>query len=914
MQWISHKYKILICLVLFPLLLSGHTETKYHIHDTIIIASEPDYPPFCIVNKDGNADGFAVELFKAATEAVNLNVEIKIGIWNQIKKDLAEGRIDALPLVGKTPEREEIFDFTMTYLSLHGAIFVRKGTKEIESIADLKDKEIVVMKGDNAEEFVRRERISNKIYTTNTFEEAFRELAKGKYDAIITQRITGLKLLEQLKLKSIHPLDLQLAEFRQDFCFAVQKGNDTLLNKLNEGLSIIIANDTYNEIKLKWLGPEQSEKINVWDIVITSLYIFVPLFIILALLSIYYLRRKVREKTHNLTEEITEHKKTLEELHKQQLLLTEMEKVTKVGGWEFNIKKNEISWTKGIYDIYGVKPDFNPNNIYNAISFYHPIDQKIIDTAFQNAIKYGTPYNLELRLISADGTEKWVNTSGHPEYNNLKVKRIFGHMMDITEQKRSADELKKKVKELTAIHEASRLLQKIRTAEELAEEIIRVLESVLKYENSAILLIDERANTLNPFAVSDQGKGDKYIEKEKTHIESFDLTIGKGITGWVAQHGISQRIDDVTKDKRYFEVRNDIKSELCVPLKLGDKTIGVINIETSNPAAYTESDQVILETISASIAIALENTRLLKNLQNEIEQHKQTETELLKLKNKLEIAVTERTKELNEKVIKLDRSQKAMLYMVEDLNKTAAELKEQRRRLEFSNKELEAFTYSVSHDLRAPLRAINGFAKFIMEDYKNKLDDEGKRYINTIMENATKMDKLISDLLNLSRVSRAGIQKTKVDMKATALSMYQEVASNEEKKAFELSIDKLPEVYCDSNLIKQVWQNLLSNALKYSTKSKNKKIEIGAKEDNNEITFFVKDYGAGFNPEYKKKLFGVFQRLHREDEFKGTGVGLAIVQRIVHRHGGKVWADGALNQGATFYFSLPNNNVNDSFL
>ena len=906
MLCIRAKFLLLLYLITTPIFLYGHDELEYHPGDTIFLASESDYPPFCIVDKNGNADGFAVELFLAATKAVGLNVKIKIGLWSQIKQDLTQGRIDALPLVGRTPEREEMYDFTMSYLSLHGAIFVRKGTTNIKTLEDLKDKEIVVMKGDNAEEFVRREKISSKIYTTNTFEEAFKELKKGKYDAVITQRITGLNLLEQLRIKSIQPLELQLPEFRQDFCFAVQEGNEALLNKLNEGLSIIIANDTYDEIKLKWLGPDEVAKIDFWDIVLTSLYIIVPLFIILALFFIYYLRREVRSKTKNLTDEIREHKKTLEELDKKQLILNEMEKVTRVGGWEYDAETNKVTWTQGVYEIYGVTSDnFDPSDTKNDFKFYHPIDQKTIKSAFYNALKNGTSYNLELRLISANGTEKWVNTSGHPEFDHLKVKRIYGNIMDITKQKRSADELKKKVNELTALYNASRILQKIRTLDELGKELIHVIESILHYDNSAILFIDEKTNTLKPFAISDQGKGETFIKKNKKYIESYNLSPDKGITGWVAKHGKSLLIDDVTKDKRYLRVRNNIKSELCVPLKLGDRVVGVINIETTKPAAYSASDQIILETISASVAIAIENTRLLKDLQTEIEHHKKTEAELRKLKDELEIAVAERTQELNEKIIKLDRSQKAMLYMVEDLNKMTTELKEQRLKLELSNKELEAFTYSVSHDLRAPLRAINGFAKFLIEDYKDKLDEEGLRYIHTIVENASRMDNLIYDLLNLSRVSRANMRKINADMKAIALSMYEEVATDQEKKSFELSIDKLPDLYCDSGLLKQVWQNLLSNALKYSAKSTIKKIEISAQNKKDEVIYSVKDFGVGFNAEYKNKLFGVFQRLHREDEFKGTGVGLAIVQRIVHRHGGRVWADGELNKGAVFYFSIP---------
>jgi PAS domain S-box-containing protein len=292
----------------------------------------------------------------------------------------------------------------------------------------------------------------------------------------------------------------------------------------------------------------------------------------------------------------------------------------------------------------------------------------------------------------------------------------------------------------------------------------------------------------------------------------------------------------------------------------------------------------------------------------DITERKKSEEELFRLKNELEIKVNQRTVELQDKVNKLDKSQTAMLYMVEDLNRITTELKNERQKLQLSNEELEAFTYSVSHDLRAPLRAIKGFSNFLREDYSEKLDNEGKRFVDTIRNNASKMDRLITTLLNLSRVSRVKLNFSEVDMKAVAQSMFIETASEKENEQFEVDFKPMSSVKCDLGLIKQVWQNLISNSLKYSSKSDVKKIEIGSEQGKGETTFYVKDFGAGFNPKYKNKLFGPFQRLHKDDEFEGTGVGLAVTHRIITRHGGRIWAESELNKGATFWFSIPNNN------
>ena len=316
-------------------------------------------------------------------------------------------------------------------------------------------------------------------------------------------------------------------------------------------------------------------------------------------------------------------------------------------------------------------------------------------------------------------------------------------------------------------------------------------------------------------------------------------------------------------------------------------------------------DRFIESFKKMTIRVKESHNSLEQNVHERTSELQSANEQLILLKESLESKVEERTKELEAQVNKLDKSQKAMLYLVEDLNETSDKLKGEQKKLNMANKELEAFTYSVSHDLRAPLRAIEGFSKFLVKDYTDKLDDEGKRFIRVIRENTKKMDQLITDLLNLSRVTKSEMKFTTINMKHLAETTFDEITTEEEKQVFEIKIDNLPDTQGDVTLIKQVWSNLIGNSLKYSSKSKKKKIEIGTLKEENLCTYFVKDYGAGFNSKYTNKLFGIFQRLHKDSEFKGTGVGLAIVKRILDKHNGKIWAEGEVNEGATFYFSLP---------
>ncbi|MEX2142127.1 MAG: ATP-binding protein [Pirellulales bacterium] len=251
----------------------------------------------------------------------------------------------------------------------------------------------------------------------------------------------------------------------------------------------------------------------------------------------------------------------------------------------------------------------------------------------------------------------------------------------------------------------------------------------------------------------------------------------------------------------------------------------------------------------------------------------------------------------------------------EEIRRLNAELEErvQRRteQVEAVNKELEAFTYSVSHDLRAPLRGMSGFARVLEEDYGERLDEDGRRYLEIIKSNAAQMGQLIDDLLALSRLGRQPLRATTLSLEPLIREAFRQATADEPKAAIEFSIDPLPDCRGDANLMRQVFINLLSNAVKFSRHASPPRIRVGSKSENGEVVFFVRDNGAGFDIRYANKLFGVFQRLHGPEEFAGTGVGLAIVKRIVERHGGRVWAEGETGKGATFYFTLGNENCRD---
>lgn len=283
----------------------------------------------------------------------------------------------------------------------------------------------------------------------------------------------------------------------------------------------------------------------------------------------------------------------------------------------------------------------------------------------------------------------------------------------------------------------------------------------------------------------------------------------------------------------------------------------------------------------------------------------------------------------NDEAAQLRTTQRAMINILEDVDaetnerkKSEQQVRELNRSLEArvvqrtaaltaAIKDLEGFSYSVSHDLRAPLRAIDGFSRILLEDYAVKLDDEGRRLMNVVRDNTAKMARLIDDILAFTRAGRSELALVDNDMAALVRTCWEELKPAMGGRQVRYEMGTLPPVRADRAALRQVLINLLSNAVKFTRPRQQAMIEIGGRSEGGENIYYVKDNGAGFDMQYAHKLFSVFQRLHGQDEFEGTGIGLAIVKRIIDKHGGRVWAEGRINEGAIFYFALPNASLDE---
>lgn len=438
-------------------------------------------------------------------------------------------------------------------------------------------------------------------------------------------------------------------------------------------------------------------------------------------------------------------------------------------------------------------------------------------------------------------------------------------VMDITERKQAENKLIKANRVYALISQINQTIVRTRNQNDLFREACQIAVEFGKFQMAWIGLKNEETLVVEPVAIA--GNDDNYFAVIP-QISYADVPEGNCPTGIAVREGSYGVCNNIETDTcmstwKTEALNRGYRSSISLPITLFGKVIGAFSLYAPT-ADFFDSEEISLITgVANDISFALETI-------DSDQRREKAEEEIKKLNETLEQRVLQRTAQL-----------------------------------EAANKELEAFSYSVSHDLRAPLRHINGFISLFLENKKIALSDEELGYLDVVYKSATEMGDLIDALLSFSRLNRAEIQKTLFDP-VQLIDQLKEVFSNDIKtRKIEIIVDELPLMLGDYQLIRQVWMNLLSNAIKYTGKKDVAKIEIGSFLQNSETVYFVKDNGAGFNMKYEDKLFGVFQRLHKTREFDGVGIGLANVNRIITRHGGRCWAEGEVDTGAIFYFSLP---------
>ncbi len=564
--------------------------------------------------------------------------------------------------------------------------------------------------------------------------------------------------------------------------------------------------------------------------------------------------------------DITERKRAEQELRRSEHSLAEAQRIAHLGNWELDLETNVLSWSDEIFRIFEIDKERFGASYEAFLNAIHPEDRDMVNKAYTDSVANKTPYDIVHRLQMQDGRIKYVNEKCETYYSeDGRPLRSVGTVHDITLRILDEQALRRLNRELRAISNCNQTLMRAEDEQALLDEICRIVCEDAGYRMAWVgYPEDDEAKSIR--VISRAGVEVGYLDQAR--LTWGDTEHGQGPSGIAIRSGRSASIQDFNSDPKAIPWRDaalkrGYRSSISLPLKdEGGRTFGILNIYAAAPNAYTPEEVRLLEELAGDMAFGI------TVLRTRIERAR-AEEEIRKLNQELEQRVAERTVQL-----------------------------------EAANKELEAFSYSVSHDLRTPLRAIDGFSKILLEDYEGQLDDEGKRLLNVVRDNTSRMGQLIDDMLKFSRAGRLELTVADIDMERMAHAVFDELKPAAERKV-EMEIEHIPPARGDSAMMKQVFANLLSNAIKFSRYRDPARIKVGGAIVGNEAVYYVKDNGAGFNMQYVDKLFGVFQRLHGVTEFEGTGIGLAIVKRVVTRHGGRVWAEGKVDGGATIYFALP---------
>lgn len=463
--------------------------------------------------------------------------------------------------------------------------------------------------------------------------------------------------------------------------------------------------------------------------------------------------------------------------------------------------------------------------------------------------------NYQINVLSRTGENRSVLANAHlVNDENGHPLRIEGVFLDITDHILMEASLQRHAERLQNLHKIDKvILSPVETPEAIIQKTLQHIRSLLSSQHASIGMFDFEKETLQLFTSNIKDQSMDVAKRYLINNALGDLEILRGKRMDVIEN-ISTR--SLPPDLQQIFQSEGIMSCINVPLISGDKLIGAMNLGWEDPRVFTPEELEIASEVADEITVAIEQVRLRQAAKH--------------YAGELEKRVEERTSQL-----------------------LAA------------NKELEAFSYSVSHDLRAPLRHINGYISILSKHLLDKLSEKEKHYLNSIAGSAHQMGVLIDDLLHFSRTGRQEMQLTSLDMNVVLKDALQVIKHESFGRGIKWEVAGLPQVTGDYALLRLVWLNLLSNAVKFCRTNVIPQIEIGVVDDINEFLFFVRDNGVGFDMQYAHKLFGVFERLHSAQEFEGTGIGLANVRRIIQRHGGRTWAEAEVGKGATFYFSLP---------
>lgn len=882
----------------------------------IVYGGDQAFPPYEFLNSNGKPEGFNIDLIRAIAKEMGFKVKIKLGPWYKIARELEQTDSVQVASMYFSKKRTQFVSFASPTEASYYELYFRSGNYHFSTLKDLSGKTVAVEKGSVLDDYFTASYPGIKLLRVSSELKALEDVSGGKCYAAFASSI-----LDHNLIKKFHFTNLE--KYQQPFLprlysFAVKKGNDSLLRLLNIGLLRLQEKGIFHKLRQKWIvNPHQSWLVRNAKWFLGTIVLLIVWFIAWIIILRYSVNGKTREieSANSRLSLIASFKPTrIDKLSAQEQVTAFLEHIKEAFKADSCIVRLLEGDQLELFESVGI----NRDDLIPLFPADEGFGKKIIEAKKAMGITEVTKEKSHVKLKKKyPGLYQFTSYAGAPlifegkvigiigiyfvnkkrKFSNLELRdfqivadqlavsfenaRLFEQnekhkeilVKQIFSRKAAEAELQKSFQTTNTLYEISRELSLSLDIEVIGKKILNSLEKLLKLQRSSIWLMDENKEKIFLVANADIGLKGTTLTHEIKKLKETIKKPGEGIIGWVSLNGETVRSGNITKDKRYLETDPKVKSKLCVPIILNGDPIGCINIESFEEDAFTEEDEKLITALSNLSSSAIQNATLFEKLNFELKERIKAEKEIEELNKNLEMRVERRTEELRA-----------------------------------ANKELESFVYSISHDLRAPLRSITGFAEIISRRYKDSFNEEGREYFGYILEAASNMAELIKDLLQFSRLAKNPFSKKPVDLgevlETVKKNLHQDIM---EKRATITLSGKMPVVKGDKSLMGQIFSNLIQNAIEYHRKGVDPKVVISSEEDTGHIIVKVQDNGQGIAREHFEKIFDIFQRLHTNEEYPGTGIGLAIVKKAVTALGGNISLESEVNSGTTFFVKFSKN-------
>jgi PAS domain S-box-containing protein len=794
----------------------------------LLVGSERDFPPYALVDENGQAAGYSVDLIKAVAQAMGIRLRFVTGPWDSLWNGLVSGRLDALPVVARLPERESLVEFSLPHTETFDAFFVRRGRPLIRSLAEAKDREIVVMNSDAAQHALEELGFTGRVFTVSTIPEGLRLVASGSHDAFLCSKIIGTLAARQNHIAGL-VAGPPISDYKRVFCFAARAGDRDLIEKLNQGLLIVKTNGEYDRIYSRWLAV-QDPWVRLRRYVAPAAYGTAAM-LLLALVYVLLLQVLVRRRTSELAARNAELRRSREGL---EVCVAD--------------RTSELARANSALQAQNDELRSAQESLRESEARYRLLVEQAADGIF---------------LADAHGRYLDVNTAGA---------RMLGY---------SPEEIKR-----------------------------LALVDVLAPEELARL----------PAQVSSLAGGEVVMNEWQFRRKDGSTFMG-GLVGRQLPDGrLLGIVRDITERKKAEEALRRSREELHTALAGMTDAYYVYDREWRfveiSPKALEFFDRPEEELLGKCVWDLYPQA---KDSRNYVE-YQQAMATGTALHFEAQSIISDKFFEMHA----YPGPNGMTMYMRDITERRKAEeaLREANSELRRSNEELERFAYVSSHDLQEPLRNVANYAELLRSRYHGRLDERADRYIDYVAGGAKRMSEMITDLLAFSRVASRKEAFGSISLQAVLAQARANLDQAVSESGTTIESDPLPEVTGDETQFVQLFQNLIGNAIKFRSEAPpairitvGKTSEPGPAGHSLDSTnprplesfwrISVSDNGIGIDPQYQAQIFELFRRLHRHEEYPGSGIGLALCRKIVERHGGVLTVESALGRGATFTFTLP---------